>query len=211
MFEHRKSPCTYVVLITMFAIGCGDDPSKPIVPDGPAMADAPLLDGMIDAPDATVPAPIEVRGTGSIRSITDTGIVETRRNFATATITSFTPTGSGAEFEQRTGSGAQGSFSVQVGPGASQWQLAVRSGTAPFVVVGNDQRLDLSLVTLGRPDAEVATRPTPVTINATGLAAWQFGDVLQVMSSNAGAFLVNIAVDDPPAPGDTALTGKLVA
>jgi hypothetical protein len=211
MFEHHESSlCKYVVSITVLAIGCGDEPRKPDMPlDAPPfMADAPFP--MPDAPP-DAPAPIEVRGTGSFRSITDSGIVERPRNFATATLTSFTPIGpSGTEFEQLTGTGSSGSFVVPVRPGASQWQLAVGFGGAPFVFVGDDRRVDLSLVVLGRLDAEFATRPTPVTINATGLAAWQFGDVLQVVSSNAGAFLVNVAVEDPPAPGDTALTGKLV-
>ena len=45
--------------------------------------------------------------------------------------------------------------------------------------------MDLGFDNLGRPDLRIATRPTPVTFELTGLAPTASQDLVEITSSNA--------------------------
>jgi hypothetical protein len=50
-----------------------------------------------------------------------------------------------------------------------------------------------------------------VTIDATGLSPWQGPDEIGIMSANAGALVLDIETSAPPALGDTAISGRVIA
>jgi len=151
-----------------------------------------------EIPDA--PPPMEIHGTATEHDITDNGVVDRAGDLSGTAFVSITPTKSG--FEDHVGTGStDGTFVVPVGFGASTWDLGLTqhdvygaglgniSSTAQTFLVGSSTSPDLSRSHLGRGDASPPMSTTTVTANVTGLNTWQLTDDLEIMSSNAGAFV----------------------
>jgi hypothetical protein len=102
---------------------------------------------------------------------------------------------------------ADGSFTI---PGVPQGTYYLRRGGPDGrfdYLITSERSIDLGRVFLGRPDVTFATKPTPVTIDATGLSPWAETDSLWLYSAEAATSAVLHATQGAPAPGDTALHG----
>jgi hypothetical protein len=188
-------------MIAALAAGCGGG--------GHSNPDAPPID---TAPD-TGTATMDIHGTGTVHNVTDTGVVDAPRDFSqNITFSSFTPTASG--FDQQLGTGkADGTFTVPVGLNASTWDLAANfGGVQSTIIAGNSTAPDLSFFNFGRGDVTFPSQSTVVTLNLTGLTAWQDTDDFEIMSSNAGAVLFSpqFLFATLPTAGDTAITAQTV-
>ena len=181
-------------VISLALVGCSSD-------DHHAAPDAP-----IDAPP--VIGTVDIAGTGNNQNVTDMGVVVLPRNFTTeVAISSLTPTESG--FDRRDGVGtANGTFTVPVGADATDWDLELRAPTGtPRFFVSSERAPDFSHVLAGRSDAVLATQTTAVTLQVTGLTAWQDFDQLEMIVTNSGTaqFDVESEIDNLPGAGDTSI------
>jgi hypothetical protein len=189
------------------AMSCGgnDKPAGGVADAGDASPDA--------APDGPVkglppPPPTEIHGIEQGRFVTDTGVVVVAQDDSRLTLQSLTTTETGVE--QRSGTGAaDGTFVVPIGRGP--WLIEVRYGadSAP-IYFDNPASLDLSFFSFGRADKRFPTKPTPVTVEVTGLAPWVSGELIEVTSLNAGAHALDAEFALAPATGDVAIAGKVV-
>jgi hypothetical protein len=184
-------------ILAVVTAACGG--GHPSEVDGPPPVDTP--------PDMGTQT-MDVHGVGTLFNVVDDGSIVTRlRDFSQVRFTSFSPTTNG--FDQRSGTGrSDGTFVVPVDQGVPAWQLEVQlESGANQILVGNAQTPDLTEYRLGRPDQTLPTQSTPVTLAATGLAAWQDTDSLQILSSNAGAtiFDVQLGFATPPTAGSTSV------
>jgi hypothetical protein len=98
-----------------------------------------------------------------------------------------------------------------VASGAADWQEMRVGGDRVFLPKGA-RSPDLSVYHFGRGDIQYPTSPTTVQLELSGLAAWQQGHYLQIVSPNAGMTLAGIenALPVYPGLGATALGGQAV-
>ena len=190
-----KAPWIGIAFAAVWACGGGggNTPPDAVGIDGHALADA-------------TPTTMIINGSGTGHYVTDTTVQDATVDFSRATVTSYTLAGSG--FDVQTGSGTSaGTFSVPVDEGATEWDLRIGFGpNAPIHLIGNSTAPDLSSYLLGRKDQAYPTMSTPVTLSATGLAAWGTDDDLEMFSSNAGSIVFS-----PQAQFSTALAAGATA
>lgn len=101
---------------------------------------------------------------------------------------------------------ADGTFSVPGVPEGATYTLRV-GDELPFFT-GTERRLDLSEHRLGRVDQATPVEPTPLVFDVEGMLPWQSGDVLQLVSANAGMVVIDAQgalTPEGPADGDTRL------
>jgi hypothetical protein len=104
-----------------------------------------------------------------------------------------------------------GTFRVPQVPGGDYYLRMRKAGfdSWPVFIHASARTFDLGALYLGRPDAEEPTGPTPLTVNATGLAAWETSLRLGLFSLGAGSADHDLdeAAVTLPAPGATTLQG----
>ncbi len=103
---------------------------------------------------------------------------------------------------------ANGLFTI---PGVPDEDVLVAVGGSGengfFVQVAPGQSLDLSQYAVGRSNIAAAPTGTDLTLQASGMTAWQAGDDIELCSPGAGLFFGDLVDFSEPTPnvGDTAL------
>jgi hypothetical protein len=116
--------------------------------------------------------------------------------------------GADGQFTLYPGQGfANGTFSVPGVPAGATYTLRVGDELPWFT--GTERRLDLSEYRLGRVDQRTPEVSTPLVFDVEGLHPWQTGDLLQLVSANAGMVVIDMhdwLSPGAPVDGDTRLS-----
>ncbi|WP_164010371.1 hypothetical protein [Pyxidicoccus trucidator] len=116
--------------------------------------------------------------------------------------------GADGQFTLYPGQGfADGTFSVPGVPEGATYTLRVGDELPWFT--GTERRLDLSEFRLGRVDQAMPVESTPLVFDVDGLHPWQSGDLLQLISANAGMVVIDAhdwLSPGTPVDGDTRLS-----
>ncbi|EYF00082.1 hypothetical protein [Chondromyces apiculatus] len=85
--------------------------------------------------------------------------------------------------------------------------LHVKGQGSNEVIITSERELDLGELTLGRPDARLATVPTAIALDIDGLSPWQDEDGLLTYALGSGTFgFLDDTLERPLSAGTTALT-----
>jgi hypothetical protein len=179
-----------LLLATVLALACGSAATLPApappdarAPADAALADAALADAAIPVPDATpdLGAPSPVTGSESGRWLNSGTDLVVPVNHASTKVAVWSHAGGG--------------WSYLPGKGAADGSLSVPGVPAgPFVLTffGNyfasstERAFQLDYYRLGRPDHPAPKlRPTTLTLDLSGLRAWQAKDRLEYFAPNA--------------------------
>lgn len=182
---------TLALLEVALAIGCSSDPRN-------------------SPPDMEPAQTMTLYGVATTHSVSDSGVTDAPSDLSSVHFSSFSSASGALERHDGTGT-ANGTFTVPVEPGATDWQLGYQFGTGtPEFVVSHAISPDFSLFQWGRADRALPTLQTNVTLTLTGLTAWQTTDSLQLMSSNVGAVVYNLDhwTPDRITPGMTSLANE---
>lgn len=183
----RAPPRFFAALATSTALaGCGDGPSASS--SGGALRD--------------------LRGTFIDTHLTEAG--ESQHPIDPSTVTLSALTADSAGFTSYPGTlGSDGTFIIPGVPGGEYYLEIASPGSAKTFLATTESRIDLGAVRSGRFDAAAPTRPTVVTITASGLTPWQDADTLEVFSLGAGAWdgFGLLAFTGLLTAGTTSLTG----
>lgn len=140
---------------------------------------------------------LEIEGDAYTHSVSDSGVTDVPIDLSNANFRSFSSAAGSLELIDGTGTQG-GTFTVPVASDATDWQLSYQFDTSmPEFVVSNATDFDFSTFQWGRTPQEFPTRQTDVTLNLTGMTAWQGTDSLQLMDSNAGAVAFNLESSVP--------------
>jgi hypothetical protein len=101
---------------------------------------------------------------------------------------------------------ANGTFTIEGVPTGTYY---LKAGNSQYFVLSADT-VDLSFDVLSKPTATFATMPTNLTLNITGLAAWQTTDELALFCPQTGTAAYSMQLSASagvPAANDTSVTG----
>ncbi|MCE9671574.1 ABC transporter substrate-binding protein [Myxococcus stipitatus] len=170
----KRSLISLGLLVGMTGVGCaGPDEAEAVDSSVSTDATSQLDQGLVTNVTGTSPV-VFVTMSGNETQQYDqsaTSVVAYTRDSTTGTFTAYPGTGS-----------ADGTISV---PNVPSGRIYLKLGSRYLVSTGRS--FDLGSTEWGR-DGAFASLPTPVTVSATGLSAWQPGDFLDMYSLNPGAF-----------------------
>jgi len=150
----------------------------------------------------------DVTGTVINTYVSDTGATALSP-VSLPSVAALVPTGGGSFATFPGTAKTDGSFTIPNVPNGT-FYLSANSGDPAnqgyFYVVTTARTIDLGSAVAGRSDRTAAiSHPTNVVFNVGGMSAWQNGDLLQFVSSNAGVFANLLGGTNLPTPGATAL------
>jgi hypothetical protein len=174
-------------VLTVACISCGDDGGA-VRPDASA-------DAAVDAPTRTVKVTMIVRQVG------DAGVTPVPADLSTQTFEVL-------ELPSFTKHSAMGkSDGTAEIPGVPPGPYLLHLNSLYFDLTADT--VDLSYDAPGRATMVVPTSPTTLTMNITGLAAWQTTDQLQIVSTNAGLIDTRMATSTGATNAPTAAASAL--
>ncbi len=153
---------------------------------------------LLIACNGSVDKPVDVgsrtiRGVAVQHDVTEAGVVDHPRDLSTAAFHG----GFGAP---------DGTFEAPVG--ASEPALEMRLDGIRTFLVGSSRAPDLDIYHFGRGDVVRPVLDTNVTLNITGLSAWDANATLQIVSPNVGMTMSGPENELSTYPSGTAITGQ---
>ena len=154
--------------------------------------------------------PRTVTGTGTLHHLADTGEATEPIDFTGAQIAALVP----GTWDVIAGTGGSGTFTIPNVPAGTYYlRFQEADATSPRFFVRSSSTIDMSYYVLGRLDVQWPQNPTVLTLNLTGLTAWQSVDLLEFWSASADTHLSDmsrLASVGAPSTGATSLTGMQV-
>lgn len=178
------------LLVGLTGVGCA------------GLDEAEAMDSCVATDETSQSLLTQVTGTSPVTFIATSGNETKPYDQSATSVVAYTRDSTTGAFTAYPGTGfADGTISV---PNVPSGRIYLKLGSRYLVSTG--RAFDLGSTEWGR-DGTFVSLPTPVTVNATGLSAWQPADYLDMYSLNPGAFgYINGATGFPLA-GATSLSG----
>ncbi len=177
------------------------------LPTSSLLASGLLLLGAVPSVSAQELCASGIRGHRAFLHDTARGLREVPVDLSAVSIDAWVQ-GADGQFTLYPGQGfADGTFSVPGVPEGATYTLRVGNELPWFT--GTERRLDLSEYRVGRVDQRTPEQSTPLVFDVDGLHPWQSGDLLQLISANAGMVVIDMhdwLTPSTPVDGDTRLS-----